>query len=65
MKHLLLLTPTPPSPREFGSRLMKLQSLFVRILEERGLSGCFFYLQGGNLKKIPIQWDSVFTAVTQ
>ena len=30
-------------PREFGLRLMKLHSDFVRILEERGLSGSFFY----------------------
>ena len=35
--------PQTPSPREFGSRLMKLQSVFVRILEERGLSGMVFY----------------------
>jgi len=36
--------PQAPSPHEFGSRLMQLQSVVVRILEERGLSGLFFYL---------------------
>ena len=40
---MLLLTPQTPSPREFGLRLMELQNVFVRILEERGLSGWFFY----------------------
>ena len=35
--------PQTPSPREFGSRLMKLQSGFIRILEERGLSGCLLF----------------------